>query len=416
MRRSNTRTKCPKDFSPDVVVSVLRNLGVEMTPFIARCKAGGDLFAYNWSVEKEDRNAMYEARKVLHAFLLANPIGVFKKKIIEQGLEEWQKDPYLLNCMTQDRCVTFIADQAYNLKTMLMNVYNTRKTAVTGQRLPGWLLELVQLISVPLDADGHAQPALQEASTASDSDVPHGGAPSRCLQAEKLAFLSRPRRTNKRPLLKRVSSCPSTSQPDAELLAIEDAQPPESAQDDVMADEVPVLKNGEPFCWSVESSGEAYMRCEGCEIKASGKRVHSSGFLMFSWPCGHEWLSELPALADPELCKKPAGNMLLKKPAGPELLEEDADAELLEEPAGAELLEEPDGVEMLKKPASAELLKKPAGASPAYVKKLVGSRAYHRAVDAYRKRRKEQDLPVDEDTARNLGRKALRTAVAELQF
>ena len=126
-----------------------------MSDSIQELEKGGNMFQYDFD-SVQDRESMFKFKILLHHLLMKNPVGIFKKTILEGGLKLWQADRG--QHFTKARGPTFLKDQAYMLQTMLLNIKSTAKNTKSGARLPQWLRELVSLLQ-----EGGADSSAEEA-------------------------------------------------------------------------------------------------------------------------------------------------------------------------------------------------------------------------------------------------------------
>ena len=73
------RTTCPDFFTSELVCSILKENKDDIQENIDKCKAGQELFPWNYSAKPYDRSSLWAHRKLLHSFLVQNPAAVLKK-------------------------------------------------------------------------------------------------------------------------------------------------------------------------------------------------------------------------------------------------------------------------------------------------------------------------------------------------
>eukprot|EP00974_Lingulodinium_polyedra_P111765 10808939-Lingulodinium_polyedra.AAC.1 len=124
-----------------------------------------------------------------------------------------------------------------------------------------------------------------------------------------------------------------------------------------------------PLPWIDETQGPAAVALrlvDGEPVAASACMADDSGFVRFEWPDKYSWLSEVPALGHPGVMKKPAKHPQAKTTK-----------------------------------SSSE-------------KKLVHSRAYHKAKAIYMKQCHDEDKTFDADACKAFARAQAQAAVQAL--
>ena len=199
------RTKCPLEFNPDTMASVLNEAGVNP----ASAANGKELFAYNWSIAGYCRDSMYENKAVLAGMLKLNGTAVFKKSIVVAGLKQWNLMHGMV--LTKARSPSFLYDQAYNLVHMCRGVRLTKQNMSTGDRLPAWLVDLAKLVDVkcPVPADSDISD-FEAAPLRENRIVMRGSSDTPTtlpIATQKTLFLNASSgKTRARPLLRKVTS------------------------------------------------------------------------------------------------------------------------------------------------------------------------------------------------------------------
>jgi len=423
MKRS--RTKCPDDFTGEVVASCLDACHELMEPQLKECLSGGQLIPYNWTKNEQDRDAMFLFRGLLEKLLKVNPSGVFNKKPVEAGLQIWSAnhgDP-----LTRNRPPVFLKDQAYNLVHMLQLIRDIRKSTTKGTKLPGWLYSLTQLLNVCADADDDDDDddpggwKSQEPDTAVLEEYePEPKQPKSMLVPghpfeSKMQEIAQKSKNRKRCILRRHStetSVCSSALSDTPTKFYPDPAEAHSAHDDPGDPKVEPgpSTSTSPIFWFSDALGDAFKLHKGKEIQASSKAVHENGFLLFLFPDGDSWLSEIPALGHSQESYSggPKKKRLQKKPAmSSEHALSSEPAMESDQPAAASTCPP-----VLKKPAQSAKKVQKSDSLSEYNR--VYSKHYHRAVSAYRTLCQERGQEFDKEHSKALGKEAGKNAVASL--
>eukprot|EP00974_Lingulodinium_polyedra_P080297 7778210-Lingulodinium_polyedra.AAC.1 len=138
------RTKCPEAFTAACAVECLRSSLADGA--LERCKRGGSLFEYDWTLKKPDKKALYHNRALIKSLLLENSTAVFKKSVLQEAFEEFNACDGTDHCLTKEKPPNYLSDQVYTLVQLFTDLKQTRKNTSSGARQPPWLVELFDLM------------------------------------------------------------------------------------------------------------------------------------------------------------------------------------------------------------------------------------------------------------------------------
>eukprot|EP00974_Lingulodinium_polyedra_P130093 11212502-Lingulodinium_polyedra.AAC.1 len=246
-----------------------------------------------------DRENMYTVRALLQALLLKNSSGIFDKVVLRRGLKAW--DVELGALLT--KLPNAIDTAAMTIAACMQMVRAASKNITTGARTPGWLQDLVKL----LDADSAGDEVKHGMSTdciedsivpAEPHDTEEVSKPSRQLMCPASSADSP---VSGRRLLRRRTSVPSSDAASSEECC---APPPKKRSKPMPAAPKPphtMDQDGTMF-WYAKARVQAYRKRPGerAEEATMMQLDHHSGFIHFTWADGETWLSEEPALHQPD--------------------------------------------------------------------------------------------------------------------
>lgn len=362
-----SRTKCPPHFSADAVVGILEGSSELLAPWVTRCRDGGELFYYNYTVKPYDKESLLVHKPLLSKFLMANSCGIFRKTIMVEGLRRW--DASNGKVLTSGRTDTFIFTQAYNLIHMFLVLKSIRKSCRSGARLPTFLWEMVQLLDTVATFDAGKEDEKEEhekeeeeleeleeenLQPSASSMVPV------CIQ--RANFLQAAALSGRRCILRRKTST-----------ATEDSTPcmqEDMVEQDLVEPKKEMVEQKIPqgsLAWFDESAGVAKLLVGNETFVEDSRVADASGFTKFFFKNNWSWLSMVPALGVVEEAPSEACKPILRRPS---------------------------------MSGNAE-------------RKRVHSRAYHAAEQLYKQECKQHNIELDKKECRERAQKAAKLAVQQ---
>ena len=299
-------TKCPKDIVARDAADALGRCQASLSPAWKRFVRKQDCINYNFRLPSYDKGALFEFKGLLRELIMINGAGVFTKNLLIQGLT-------LFDSETGSRSVSakhagYVEKQAYAISHMFHVLRDIKKNTRVDNRLPAFLFDLVGLLDTQVGATNASElsPAPNQRADSNDLASAWRDRDSPMEQKHKL-LTSSSRPEKRRQILRRVTSSASH------------CSTVHWSQSDIKA-EVPSisgLQREVGMCWYDEAYGVPRHLFNGVEETANPPASHSSVFLLFAFPSGHQWISEIPALLHSDAHDPDAANAIQKKTSGP---------------------------------------------------------------------------------------------------
>ena len=296
---SSNRRSCPLGFTEDVALRCLEEAQPLLAGRLERAKTGGDVWAYNFGLAGYDRNALLEFQGTLRIFLMENSTGIFKKSTLAAAVRRW--DAEIGGVFTKGRSKQYVEDQVYCLVSMFHALKGIRKSLRKGSRLPGWLLELVQLLDVVVKTSDDCCDSTEEEEEEDVEDTDPQPQPSSSIKEMKHAFLQN-EPPAKRRLLRRIST--SECSVDWHRPSPEEEEEEEEEEEQQQLQH-PSLKKASGVVWYDEVQHLAKkLLPKGVEMHSLDMLELESGFTKFIFPDSTFWDSEVPWLCLDEVVLK----------------------------------------------------------------------------------------------------------------
>ena len=121
----------PAFFSVEDVVAALNDTAIVPEEYARLRKDPKDetLIKIDWQ-KKVDKDALWHWRELLHRLLLKNSSGIFKKRVVQKGIAQWDKKPDR-GLLSKGTCID---NAAMAIVAMAQMVCSYKKGMTTGVR------------------------------------------------------------------------------------------------------------------------------------------------------------------------------------------------------------------------------------------------------------------------------------------